>query len=222
MACGSTSIGDIDLLITAGVDGIGLITEVSQQLSCNLSREKAREFRDRIPVLVSTVLILTETNIAEVCRLVDFVRPDVVQLHGNIAPQELATLKLKVTVKIVKALLLNEENPTGGYELVNRARDYIAAGVDAILIDSGYGGKYGSTGRTVDLELARLVRNLIFPIPLILAGGLNRDNIAQAIKTVRPFAVDVFTGITEDGSLCSSKVYEFVRLARAASRLGDD
>jgi phosphoribosylanthranilate isomerase len=114
MVCGSRQEADIELLALAGVDAIGLITEVSQPLPCNLSREQARQLSALAPPLMSSVLILTEERIEEICRLVDYVRPSVVQLHGFNGPEEIAVLKQRLPVKIIKTLHLRGEQLLDG------------------------------------------------------------------------------------------------------------
>ncbi|MGI6649097.1 MAG: phosphoribosylanthranilate isomerase [Bacillota bacterium] len=114
MVCGSRQEADIELLAMAGVDAIGLITEVSQPLPCNLSREQARQLSALVPPLMSSVLILTEERIEEICRLVDYVRPSAVQLHGFNGPEEVAVLKQRLPVKIIKTLHLQGEQLLDG------------------------------------------------------------------------------------------------------------
>lgn len=216
MACGSTTPKDIELLTGAGVDGIGLITEVAQNIDCNLSREQAHRLASRIPPLVASVLILTETRVKEICELVELIRPDVLQLHGDVTPQSLRFLKERLPVKIVNALLVPTKPVPTAY-LISQVQTYLDHGSDAILIDSGAGGKYGSIGQVVDMQLAHRVRDAAFPRPFILAGGLNSDNVASAIKEVQPYAVDVFSGIREAGRLSGRELMEFIRVVRAVN-----
>lgn len=217
MVCGSREEADIDLLVKAGVDAIGLITEVKQVLPCNLSGAQARRLAARIPPLISVVLILTEERVEEVHRLVEHVRPDAVQLHGFNRPEEVAALKEKVPVRVVKTVHLQGARalaqPEGG-ALEALVAGYLEAGADAILLDSYHEGKVGATGRTVDFQVARHLRDAIWPRPLLLAGGLDAGNVGEAIRRVRPFAVDVFTGVTREGRLDPLKVREFVAAVR--------
>ncbi len=213
MVCGSTSVEDIELLTEAGVDGIGLITEVAQTIECNLSREQACHLVSRIPPLVASVLILTVTRVEEICGLFELIRPDIVQLHGDVNPQDLSFLKKRFPVKIVKALLVPDQS-FSAVHLLSQVQIYLDHGVDAILVDSGSGGKYGSTGQVVDMDLARRIRDTAFPQPIILAGGLKADNVALAIKEVRPYAVDVFSGVREESSLSERKLKEFISVVR--------
>ncbi|MGE5398184.1 MAG: phosphoribosylanthranilate isomerase [Chitinophagales bacterium] len=215
MACGSRDAGDIRLLSKAGVDAIGLITEVRQNLACNLSRNKARELQELIPPGILSVLVLTEENAFEICRLAEYVNPDIIQLHGNITPEVISLLKERIDIRLTRAVLVNKAAAQNETQIINLALEYLEAGADAILIDSSGGGKYGSTGVTVDFTLARFLRDAIYPRPLILAGGLNPDNVARALTRVKPYAVDVFTGIIEKEHLSPAKVEQFIARARS-------
>jgi phosphoribosylanthranilate isomerase len=248
MVCGSRQEVDIGLLAMAGVDAIGLITEVSQPLPCNLSREQARQLSALVPPLMSSVLILTEERIEEVCRLVDYVRPSAVQLHGFNGPEEVAVLKQRLPVKIIKTLHLqgdhlldgNHRNlkhndhkhnirssctsnlgkqpDEGSFQLDNPLKNliaaYLEAGADAILLDSAQKNKVGSTGQVADLAIARQIRDVVWPQPFILAGGLQAKNVANALRKVEPFGVDVFSGVNREGYLDPQKVQEFVGAVR--------
>ena len=214
MVCGSKDESDIEMLADAGVDAIGLITEVSQDISCNLSREQARKLSLFIPPMTTSVLIITEERIEEICRLADYVRPNVVQIHGFNPPEDLFYLKEKLGVKMIKTLHLDGESIIDGDNQPEIIRSYLDAGVDAILLDTYSNGKVGSTGRTSDLKTASCIRDMIQPKPFIIAGGLNAGNVADVIKGVKPFAVDVYSGVNRQGSLDPQKVREFVEAVK--------
>jgi phosphoribosylanthranilate isomerase len=94
------------------------------------------------------------------------------------------------------------------------ARQYIAAGADAILVDSYQRDKVGATGETMSLSLSRTLRDGIYPVPLIMAGGLHSENVAYALNSVKPYAVDVFSGVTTGGYLDTDKVRKFIERVR--------
>lgn len=217
MVCGSRDEADVEALVEAGVDAVGLITEVWQPLACNLSREEARRLAARVPPFVATVLVLTEERPDEIRRLVEHVSPCAVQLHGFNSPEDVAFLREKLRVKIIKTLHLQGERLVEDGAPERLARDYLQAGADALLLDSFHEGKVGATGRRVDFRVARRLRDAARPRPLILAGGLNAANVAQAIRAVRPFAVDVFTGVATGGRIDPRKVRTFVKAVRRCS-----
>jgi len=214
MICGSRRAEDIQLLIEAGVDGIGLITEVWQEIACNLSREQARKLNQLIPPLVSSVLIVTEERVDEICRMTEQVAPDAIQLHGFNTPEDVAGLRKKLEVKIIKTLHFQGERMAEGDDPLGCARQYIAAGADAILVDSYQRDKVGATGETMSLSLSRTLRDGIYPVPLIMAGGLHSENVAYVLNSVKPYAVDVFSGVTTGGYLDTDKVRKFIERVR--------
>lgn len=214
MICGTRKQEDVSLLVEAGVDAIGLITEVWQDIPCNLSRAEAREFSELIPPFISSVLILTEERVDEICRIAEHALPDILQLHGFNSPEDVAVLGRRLRGKIIKTLHFQGEKMAEGDDPVGCARRYIAAGANAILVDSYQRDKVGATGETMSLDLASKLRDEIYPVPLILAGGLHPENVAHAISKVRPYAVDAFSGVTTGGHLDSDKVRRFIARVR--------
>jgi len=208
--CGTRKKEDVDLLVEAGVDGIGLITEVRQSIHCNLSRTQARELSCLIPPLISSVLIETEERVDEICHMKEEVSPDILQLHGFNNPEDVATLKKRLKTRIIKVLHFQGDKMAEGNDPVGYARECIAAGADAILVDSYQVDKAGATGRMMPLSIAREIRDKIYPTPLILAGGLRLDNVSNAIDKVEPYAVDVFSGVISGGYLDEGKVRQFI------------
>jgi phosphoribosylanthranilate isomerase len=214
MICGTRRPEEINLLVEAGVDAIGLITEVWQDIPCNLSRTEAREFSQLIPPFISSVLILTEERVDEICRMAEHALPDIVQLHGFNTPEDVAALRKRLGLKIVKTLHFQGEEMAEGDNPIGCARQYAAAGANAILVDSYREDKVGATGETMSLDLASKLRDGIYPIPLILAGGLHSENVTDAVSKVRPYAVDAFSGVTTGGCLDVDKLRRFIARAR--------
>lgn len=216
MICGSIEESDVDLLVREGVDAVGLITEVSQNIPCNLSRDRARVLMTRIPPLVSGVLIVTEERLGEIRRMVDFICPQAVQLHGlgGPSPNDLAELKRRLGIKIIRTVHLQRSLTIGGNDPVTYAAEYVRAGADAILLDSFGSGKVGATGRTVDFDTAFRVCEAIRPCPLILAGGLSPSNVSEAIRKVRPYGVDAFSSVTAGRRLDPRRVRSFIQAVR--------
>lgn len=211
IVCGSRSAADLGMLVEAGVNGVGLITEVWQELGCKLTREEARQFAQLLPPLVVSVLIITEGKLDEVFRMAEAVRPDVLQLHGPSPPRDIERLAANLEAKVVKALLVDKEGKLiEGGKPEEVAKEYIQAGASAIVFDSIRPGKVGATGEMSSLELARTIRDRIWPAPLILAGGLSPSNVAEAIQLVRPYAVDVLSGVLSNGCLDPLKVTQFI------------
>lgn len=214
MICGAMTRDDIGLLAEAGADAVGLITEVWQDIPCNLSRGQAKELSRAAPPFVSTVLIVTEESVDEICRMAEHVAPDAVQLHGFNSPEDVATIGERLDIKVIKTLHFQGERMAEGDDPLACARQFTAAGAHAILVDSYGRAKVGATGQAMSLATARSIREALEPMPLILAGGLHAGNVAGAIDSVRPFAVDVFSGVTRDGALHRDSVEQFISAVR--------
>jgi phosphoribosylanthranilate isomerase len=90
---------------------------------------------------------------------------------------------------------------------------------DAVLLDSFVQGKHGGTGVVHDWNVSQHVKQLVYPKPLILAGGLNPENVAEAVRTVKPYAVDVSSGVErQPGIKDYQKMVEFVKNAKGCMR----
>jgi len=215
--CGSRSLQDVKMLAENGVDGIGLITEVWQEIPCNLARTQAREFNQAIPPLVAGILIVTEEDPDRIREMVEMVKPDLLQLQGFNPASQLRQLKERIGVKIIKVLHAQGDGLVEPGDPVECALEYREAGADAILLDTYRPGKVGATGRPASWKLARKIRDEIAPTPFILAGGLNEDNVMEAIQTVQPFAVDVFSGVITEGYLDPGKVARLVQKVKVRS-----
>ena len=88
---------------------------------------------------------------------------------------------------------------------------------DCVLLDSLTQGKYGGTGLTHDWTLSKHIRDLIYPVPLILAGGLSPNNVAEAVRMVNPYAVDVSSGVElKPGIKDNQKIVAFIKNAKDA------
>lgn len=219
MICGARRKDDIRLLVKAGVDAVGLITEVWQPIACNLSRAEAHAFARLTPPFVSSVLIVTEERVDEICAMAEHVAADILQLHGFDRLEDIARVKARLGRKVIKTLHVQGEHMAESDDPVAYAQQCIAAGADAILLDSYQKDKVGGTGATMSLDLARSLRDDIYPVPLILAGGLNATNIVAAIETVRPYAVDTFSGVTTAGYLDAGRVATFIARIRAVEEV---
>ena len=90
---------------------------------------------------------------------------------------------------------------------------------DGVLLDSFVEGLYGGTGTIHDWDLSKRVGQLIHPKPLILAGGLTSDNVAEAVRIVKPYGVDVSTGVEQQPGIKSyKKIVEFIKKAKEVKK----
>jgi phosphoribosylanthranilate isomerase len=179
--CGITNYQDASMAIELGADALGFIFASSPR---QITPEKARDIIYAIPPFVQTVGVFVDEDPARIRRTIHLCGLDLVQLHGDESPH----LCRELMPCAIKALRLKDESSLSAIKPY-RGR------VKAILLDTYMQGKRGGTGRTFDWDLA--IKAKEFGIPTILSGGLNPDTISEAISLVKPFGVDVNSGIEE-------------------------
>jgi|APHM01.1.fsa_nt_gi phosphoribosylanthranilate isomerase (EC 5.3.1.24) len=186
--CGITTEDDRDLAVAAGADALGFIVAVSTGSPREISAARAGELIADVPPLTTSVLVTMPESIDEAAQLCAQTGADVVQVHGSISPEALAALGERTNRPIIAAV---------------DATDQIVApatAADAVLIDSAGDDGAGGTGRTHDWSrTADLTAEL--DVPVVLAGGLTADNVATAVETVQPFAVDAASGLEQAGGV---------------------
>jgi phosphoribosylanthranilate isomerase len=138
-------------------------------------------------------------------------------LHGEEGEgetEEIAGLVKNDGVKVVKSLSIDIGIPQNADEVIKKALSYQDCGIDALLLDSKTPARPAGTGIPLSWEVAGRVREAL-SIPLILAGGLSPSNVSEAIKYVRPYGVDVISGVEgSPGSKDPDKVRAFVKACR--------
>jgi phosphoribosylanthranilate isomerase len=197
--CGITRPGDARAAADAGADAIGLVFYPSSPRF--LSGERAVEIRDALPPFVQTVALFVNADAAQVSQVLGRVKPAMLQFHGEETPQFCE----QFGVPFVKACRLRP-----GVDAVAYLRPFARAA--AWLVDS-FVPEYGGVGERVDLSLVprRLDR------PLILSGGLDRGNVAEAVRQLRPWGVDVSSGVeTAKGIKDAAKMAAFIAEVRNA------
>ena len=199
--CGVTRASDLAVVVEADADAVGFISGVSVDTPREVDADAAAELVAETPPFVTSVLVTMPDGPEAAVDRADRVEPDVVQLHGDWAPAAVETLADRVAADVVVAV---------DHEAVARARDLDPV-VDALLVDSTTESGAGGTGETHDWETTRtLARDL--DSPLVLAGGLTPDNVAEAVEVAQPFGVDVAGGVERDPGLKDAgAVRRFVR-----------
>ena len=198
--CGITRVEDALVAAHAGAHAIGLIFHAG---SPRLVRHDiARRVVDALPPFVTPVALFVDARPDDVRRVVAEVRPQLLQFHGDESREFCESFDMPY-IKAVKV--------RAGVDLLQYARHYPTA--KALLLDAFVAGSHGGTGFTFDWALVPQQ----FPLPLILAGGLHQENVADAIRRVRPWAVDVSSGVeATKGIKDAAKIGAFIRGARNA------
>ncbi|WP_336358268.1 phosphoribosylanthranilate isomerase [Haloarcula sp. CGMCC 1.6347] len=204
--CGVTDSADRDAVVAAGADAVGVIHGVPVDTPREVDEETAETLAGGVPPFVTSVLVTMPTTVQEAVRRIDRIEPDAVQVHDGLSPAELGALDSRITQNIVA--VVEADAPA--------IEDY-AAHADALLVDSVDADGGGGTGETHDWERTRdLVDSL--DVPVVLAGGLTPENVAEAVEAVDPFAVDVASGVESSGGTKDHDAVErFVRNATRAS-----
>jgi len=184
----------------AGAQAIGLIFYPGSPR--RVSHDIARQVVDALPAFVTTVALFVDAKPAEVERVIGEVKPQLLQFHGDETPEFCASFG----VPYIKAAKVRP-----GVDLLQYARDYRSA--KGLLLDAFVEGSHGGTGSTFDWAL---IPDQL-PLPLILAGGLHQGNVADAIRRVHPWAVDVSSGVeAAKGIKDAAKISAFIRGVRNA------
>ena len=203
--CGTTSLEDAQLAVRSGADYLGFIVDYPPSPR-HISRAHAAKIkRDLKECAAGFVAVTVNLSLDELRRLHDELRPDILQLHGDETPELVSDLKSEgyqiwaAVHNLERALLMHQ------------------AGADAILIDArattSEGTIYGGSGQRSDWILARELSNQ--GIRLILAGGLDAQNVGLAIEQVRPWMVDVISGVeARKGVKDPEKIAQFIVAAR--------
>jgi len=220
--CGVTSSGEAEAAVQAGADAVGLNFFSGSRRY--LKEDLAAAVAQAIPRVVSRVGVFVNLPPAEVCRLADLLKLDLLQLAGDEPPELLKQLNGRPVMKAVRLRIVagGSLNMAPLVEFVRRAKE-LKRQPATVLVDAHLPGDFGGTGRTLDwpaladaLAEVREQLGAVLP-PLVLAGGLSPDNVAEAIATVRPAAVDVASGVeSAAGRKDAELMRRFVGAAREA------
>jgi len=207
--CGITNAGDRDVAVAAGADAVGLVAGVTVDTPREVPIDTAADLAAGVPPLVSSVLVTMPEDAETARERVERVGSDAVQVHG-LAPDELATLADALAAPgSADASVIAAVDADADDDHLRACAD----AADALLVDSIDEDGGGGTGRTHDWEQTR-ERVATLDVPVLLAGGLTPENVADAVATVGPFAVDVATGVERAGGVKDhDAVRQFVRRA---------
>ncbi len=177
--CGITNLEDASIAVELGADALGFIFAPSPR---QITPQKAREIIRAVSPFVKTVGVFVNEALDTIREIMKHCGLDLIQLHGDESPAFCEEL-MPYTIK---ALRIKDESS------LQTSQAYHGK-VRALLLDTYSTEMAGGTGKTFDWELA--IKTKKQGIPIILSGGLTPSNIAAAIHTVRPYAIDVNSGI---------------------------
>jgi len=202
--CGITSAADAQAAIDAGANLLGF--NFYPKSPRHINEDKAAEIRRKLPKKVKAVGIFVNWAPADVIELRSSLELDAVQLHGDETPE--TVLELAPIVPVIKAFRVEPEFP------LTTLNEYSEA--FAFLFDAAHTGQYGGTGRTTDWDVARRAS---LKHRIILAGGLKVENVAAAVRIVRPYGIDVASGVeSSPGKKDPGRLREFIQEIRRVER----
>lgn len=195
--CGITNLEDALLAVDAGADALGFV--FFKESPRHIFPEQAAAIIRHLPPLVQIVGLFVNETLDTVNETADLCGLDIVQLHGDESPEFCTAVRRRV----IKALRVKD------ITCLDSINDYRVA---AILLDAWSPTAHGGTGLTFNWEVAASVAQTGC---IILAGGLTPDNVADAVRQVRPYAVDVSSGVeSSPGKKDPQLVQTFIRLAK--------
>ena len=213
---GVSSLDEAMFCAQVGADALGFTLEVPGGIHDGLTWEKAAYIIERLPRTILAVVITYLKSLEDISRLVQAVSPHAAQFHGGIEDERVSVFKRRYPrIKTIGRVTVS------GEDSIAQAACFCAPLWDAIILDSmdPITGRVGATGITHDWSLSSKIVNTA-SVPVILAGGLTPDNVAEAILTVRPAGVDTHTGIEDsDGSRNLAKIKAFARTALDAFKI---
>jgi phosphoribosylanthranilate isomerase len=196
--CGITRIEHARVATGEGADAIGLV--FYRESPRYLSIRDAAAIAESLPPFVAAVALFVNAAERDIRAVLDAVEIDIIQFHGD----ETAEFCARFGKPYMRAVRME-----AGVDLLEYAQRFSRA--KALLLDAHVPGQPGGTGRTFDWS--GIPREL--PLPLVLSGGLNAENVGRAVREVRPWAVDVSSGVEgERGVKDPRKIVEFIRSVR--------
>ncbi len=205
--CGVRTAEDAMKCVDSGADAVGMLLAPSPR---RITIEKARDIVKSLPPFVTPAIVMMPASVVEVVRAAQTINPGAIQLQGDEPPGMLAKIKQALPgTRLIKAIHIGSGNE------LEKAKAYEEV-ADAILLDTISPNKGGS-GQTHDWSVSKKVVASIKK-PAVLAGGLNPGNVAEAIRIVKPYAVDVASGVEAEGRVKDMDLMRtFIRNAKEAS-----
>jgi phosphoribosylanthranilate isomerase len=202
--CGITNAADARAACEAGANSLGF--NFHPKSPRFIAKADAAKIRTQLPNEVEAIGVFVNLPAAEIAELHRELRFNAVQLHGDESPETVSDLAR--ALKVIKAFRVDKNFP------MEKFAAYLEA--SAFLLDAAESGQFGGTGQTTDWEVAR---QAAAAHRIILAGGLTVENVGNAIRIVRPYGVDVASGVeNKPGRKDHGRVREFIQEVRRAEK----
>jgi phosphoribosylanthranilate isomerase len=203
--CGLRRERDMRVAADAGADAVGVITDVPVDTPREVKPAWAAALVESAPPFVTTVVVTMPNTVDDAVELVERINPDAIQIHADFTPEQVRDLGERTTVDVFVAI--DAEDHERALELEGYA--------DALVVDSLTEEGAGGSGETHDWDTTRSLVTEV-STPIVLAGGLTPENVAEAIETVAPTGVDVAGGVEipgGEGAKDDTAIREFIEEA---------
>ena len=212
--CGMRSVEDIELAVHYGADAVGFITEVPVDTPRKLDITTAARLISQVPVFVDPVLVIMPGSGEQAVEMIKATRATIVQIHNRLDAAGLSIIRENTDVNIIRTFSIPLDREFRVDQLISQveelANDQL---VDGILLDTSTGSKVGGSGLTHDWMISEEIVKGV-DVPVIVAGGLDPDNVGECVRRVRPYAVDTASGIETNGIKDEMKIEKFVKEVR--------
>ncbi len=212
--CGINTWDNAKIALDCGADALGFLVGITHLAEDKIEVEDAKKIIDKLPPFVSSVAVTHLQDAKKIVDMCKYLGITTLQIHDYISPEEVAYCKSELkSVKIIKAVHVIDGDKPGTIEMAHSFEDV----ADALLLDSRTAERLGGTGKIHDWNISKEIVSQL-SIPVMLAGGLNDQNVYDAVMKVRPYAVDVNSGVEVDGNKDRDKVYGFIMNAKRAEQ----
>ena len=199
--CGMTNLKDTLVAVEEGADAVGFIFYKKSPRSVTM--KLVREIVLELPPFVDTVGVFVDETAEQINKIADYCNLDMVQLHGDESP----TFCKRMRRRVIKAFRVKD------MQSVKKLTNFQVSG---FILDTFSESLHGGTGKVFDW-------NLVLPAkkfgPIIMAGGLSPNNVRQAIQRVRPYGVDVCSGVeSQPGIKDHKQIRDFLKNAKAGRK----
>ncbi|MDR3101850.1 MAG: phosphoribosylanthranilate isomerase [Methanocalculaceae archaeon] len=207
--CGTATLADLLCAVAAGADAVGFLMGITHATQDAVSCAEAAAMIATLPPFIEPVAVTHLQKSEDLIKLAGVSHCATLQIQDMVARKDIAEVRSALPyLRIVKAVHVTDESAVA-------AAKYFSNAADAIILDTRTAERLGGTGIPHDWAIsARIVEEC--SVPVILAGGLTPENVAEAVRCVRPYAVDVHTGVKRNGVRDPERTRAFVAKARAA------
>jgi phosphoribosylanthranilate isomerase len=212
--CCISSVEEAKLAIKYGADALGFVSAMPSGAGV-INEELIPQIVSTVPPPIATFLLTCLVKAEDIIPQILRCKTNTVQLVDRVEPEVYKKIQQELPwIKIVQVIHINDKNSI-------KEAESISPFVDALLLDSGNQSlkvkELGGTGRVHDWSISKTICEIIH-IPVILAGGLNNNNVEEAIRTVHPYGVDVCSGLRTNGNLDEEKLKQFIICIKNAKK----